>query len=134
MATGRTKSKAKTIKAVGPVKAVTKTASKPVKTPAKASIPSAASSEDATLIAGTAIVKKPELVDRIVAQSGLKKKDVKPVVEATLAVLSKTLLDGEELQIPPLGKVKILQTKDAENAKILKVKIRHSIKETDTGD
>lgn len=134
MATRRTKSTAKTTKTVEPIKAVTKTASKVVETPAKTSVTAVASSEDATPIAGTAIVKKPELVDRIVAQSGLKKKDVKPVVEATLAVLSKTLLDGEELQIPPLGRVKILQTKDVDNAKVLKVKIRHSIKETDTGD
>ena len=113
---------------------MTKTASKVIETPAKTGVTAVAASEDATLIAGAAIVKKTELVDRIVAQSGLKKKDVKPVVEATLAVLSKTLLNGEELQIPPLGRVKILQTKDIENAKILKVKIRHSIKETDTGD
>ena len=134
MATYSTKSTAKTTKTVEPIKAVTNTASTAVETPTKTNVTAAASSEDATPIAGTAIVKKPELVDRIVTQSGLKKQDVKPVVEAMLTVLSKTLLDGEELQIPPLGKVKILQTKDVENAKILKVKIRHSIKETDTGD
>ena len=71
------------------------------------------------------LIKKPELVDRVVALSGMKKKDVKPVVEATLDVLAKALINGEELQVPPLGKVMINQVKDVANATVLKVKIRH---------
>lgn len=70
-------------------------------------------------------VKKPELIDRIITETGMKRKDVKPVVEATLAVLGRTLAEGEELTVPPLGKLMIKRVKDLPNAKILTLKLRH---------
>lgn len=69
-------------------------------------------------------IKKPELIDRVVAQSGMKKKDVKPVVEAMLAVLGQSLLKGEALVLPPLGKVMVKNTKDLANASVMNVKVR----------
>ena len=57
-------------------------------------------------------VKKQELIDRVVAASGEKKSVVKPVVEATLKVLSDALLEGEAMQLPPLGKLKVQNDKD----------------------
>ncbi len=119
MATRSTKStaKAKTTKA--------KTATTAAKAAASVTAPKATVVETAKPVIAAGLVKKPELVDRIVAETGMKKKDVKPVVEATLAVIARTLIKGEELQVPPLGKVKINQVKDIANATILKVKIRH---------
>lgn len=70
-------------------------------------------------------IKKPELIDRVVAETGMKKKDVKPVVEGMLAVLGSTLMQGEELNVPPLGKVMINRVKDMSNATILNIKVRH---------
>ena len=127
-----TKSKTTTAAAKAPKKTASKT--EPKTTSASTTAPQATVVEAAKPVVAANLVKKPELIDRIVAESGMKKKDVKPVVEATLAVLAKTLVDGEELQVPPLGKVKINQMKDLANAKIIKLKIRHSTNDTSAAD
>lgn len=70
------------------------------------------------------VIKKPEMIDKIVARTGLKKKDVKPVVEATLEELVQLLGQGAELNLPPLGKVSINRTKDLAKATVRIVKVR----------
>lgn len=57
-------------------------------------------------------MKKPDLMDRTVARSGLKKRDVKPAVEAALAEIADALLNGEDLILPPLGRVRIIKSKE----------------------
>ncbi|WP_375263274.1 HU family DNA-binding protein [Palleronia sp.] len=71
-------------------------------------------------------LKKPELIDRVVAVSGLKKKDVKPVVEATLAVLGQSLSDGEQLNLQPFGKTRTVKQKTLPNGQAMTVKLRRS--------
>ena len=73
-------------------------------------------------------IKKPELIDRVMAETGMKKKDVKPVVEAMLSVLGKALLNGEELNVQPMGKLMINRSKETANATIVHLKLRHSNK------
>jgi len=72
------------------------------------------------------MLKKKELIDRVVAASGLKKKDVKPAIEATLAVLGRALSDGEELNLQPLGKVKVKNRADKPNGTVINCRIRQS--------
>lgn len=69
-------------------------------------------------------MRKPELIQAVMAQSGMKKKDVKPVVEAMLAVLGSALQDGRELNLQPMGKVKVNREKKLTEGKMLIVKIR----------
>ena len=73
-----------------------------------------------------AILKKRALVDRVAARSGIKKKLVKPVVEAVLAELGDALAAGQGMNLPPLGKVKIAKTKDVGQAKVHVARIRQS--------
>lgn len=101
----------------------TATAKAVVQTPVAA--PKAMVVETVTAVVADAPIKKPEFIDRVVAETGMKKKDVKPVVEAMLAVLGRALSDGEELTMPPLGKLMIKRVKEAPNAKILTLKLRH---------
>lgn len=70
-------------------------------------------------------IKKPELIDRVVTETGMKKKDVKPVVEAMLAVMGRTLAEGEEMTVPPLGKLMIKRVKDLPSAKVMTLKLRY---------
>lgn len=70
------------------------------------------------------MLKKQELVERIVKASGAKKKDVKLIIEATLGVLGDALSAGEELNLPPLGKMKVNRQRDEGNAEILILKLR----------
>jgi DNA-binding protein HU-alpha len=70
------------------------------------------------------LLKKQELVDRVVKASGAKKKDVKLIMEAALGVLGDALSAGEELNLPPLGKMKVNRQRDEGNAEVLILKLR----------
>lgn len=105
-----------------------KTTKPPAKTAAAkppATAPKATIVETVTPVVAVAPIKKPELIERVMAETGMKKKDVKPVVEAMLAVLGRTLTNGEDLTVPPLGKVMIKRRKEVANAQILTIKVRH---------
>jgi len=73
-------------------------------------------------------VRKKELIERVVAVSGMKKKDVKPAVEAMLSVLGQALSNGEALNINPLGKVQVNRKKQIDNAEVLITRIRRNTK------
>lgn len=69
-------------------------------------------------------LKKKELVDLVVQRSGMKKKDVKPVVEAMLGVLGDALAEQRELNLQPLGKMKIQRGKELPDGRALVLKLR----------
>jgi DNA-binding protein HU-alpha len=69
-------------------------------------------------------LKKKELIERVVLKSGLKRRDVKPAVEAMLEVLGDALAGGEDLNLQPMGKFMVKRTKEMPNAKVLTVRIR----------
>ncbi len=60
----------------------------------------------------TRTLRKKELVERVVAASGAKKKIAKDVVEATLQVLGEALAAGEQLVLPPFGNAHKTREKD----------------------
>ena len=81
-------------------------------------------------------LKKPELIDRVVALSGVKKKDAKPVVEAMLSVMGQAITDGEQLNLQPFGRVRIVRSKDLPNGQAVTLKLRRSgpsLTETEAG-
>ncbi|QQA41176.1 HU family DNA-binding protein [Pelagovum pacificum] len=116
MATKTTKTRTTAAKTTGP-----KTT--PTRKPAAAPKPTVVS--DTPVVVG-AELKKKDFIDRVVELSGGKKRDVKPAVEAALAVLGDAIESGEELNLPPLGKVKINREKDLANAKVFICRIRRS--------
>lgn len=129
MATRSTKTtKAKTT-AAKPAKAAPKTATKTkiAKATATTPAPKATVVGAAKPVVAGAPIKKPELIERVMAETGMKKKDVRPVVEAMLTVLGRALSDGEELVAPPLGKVMVKRVKELPNARVMNVKIRHPL-------
>lgn len=71
-------------------------------------------------------LKKADLINQIVENTGMKKKDVKPVVEATLALLGETLAKGQEMNLQPFGRVKVNNTKELAKAHVHSVRIRQS--------
>ena len=70
------------------------------------------------------VLKKMDLIDRVVEATGMKKKDVKPVVEAALTQLGSAIGRGEDLNLPGLGKLKINREKDLANARVFVCKLR----------
>ncbi len=71
-------------------------------------------------------LKKKELIDTVVARSGIKKRDAKPVVEAMLAILGETIADGRELNLAPMGKLKITRMKKTTKAHIITTRLRRN--------
>ncbi|MEQ9693546.1 HU family DNA-binding protein [Shimia sp. SDUM112013] len=69
-------------------------------------------------------MKKVELIDLVVERSGIKKKFAKPAIEAALAILGETLAEGRDLNMRPLGKVKVQRSKEVANATVHTVRIR----------
>ena len=84
---------------------------------------------DETAPANESLVKsmgKRELIDRVVETSGVKKKSVKPVVEAVLKELGDALHRGENLNLQPFGKGIVKTRKELENAEIVELRLRRS--------
>jgi nucleoid DNA-binding protein len=80
------------------------------------------------------VMRKKELIDLVVERSGIKKKDAKPVVEATLEILGEALAETRELNLQPLGKVKVRREKLMPNGRVMVTKIRQSMPNTNTSD
>ena len=77
--------------------------------------------------AETKVLKKPEILDQIVARTDLKKRDVKPAVEAAMAVIGDALREGTEVILPPLGKIRVVKSKPLDDgAAVLTLKMRLS--------
>ena len=69
-------------------------------------------------------LRKKELFDLVVDRSGMKKKDVKPIVEAMLAVLGDALAEQREMNLQPLGKLKVQRGKELPDGRALVLKLR----------
>lgn len=76
-------------------------------------------------------MKKKELIDVVTERSGVKKRSVKPVVDALLAVLGEELAKGRELNLQPLGKMKINRIKQMSNGRVVMCKLRQSDNDED---
>ncbi|MFV0513104.1 MAG: HU family DNA-binding protein [Jhaorihella sp.] len=83
-------------------------------------------------VVASADMKKKELIALVTERSGAKKKDAKPVVEAMLAVLGEALASGRELNLAPLGKMRINRVEDKANGRIIVCKLRQP-KDTSSG-
>lgn len=76
-------------------------------------------------------LKKQQLIEDVVERSGIKKKFAKPAIEAALAVLGEALADGRELNLRPLGKVKVQRTKTLSNGTVMVVRVRQPLAQED---
>jgi nucleoid DNA-binding protein len=65
-----------------------------------------------------------ELLDRVATATDLNKNKVRTIVEATLNELGKALEAGEGVNLPPLGKIRIVNTRSEEHGHILTLKLR----------
>ncbi|MES2434662.1 MAG: HU family DNA-binding protein [Pseudomonadota bacterium] len=71
-----------------------------------------------------AMMKVKDLIDRVATASDQNKKDVRAIVEATLAELGKALEAGETLILPPLGRVRIANQKSDATGQMMTLKLR----------
>jgi DNA-binding protein HU-alpha len=71
-------------------------------------------------------LKKKELIDMVVARSGVKKRDAKPAIEAALSILGETLSEGRALNLPGFGKLKVTRMKKGDNGQIINARVRQA--------
>lgn len=72
-----------------------------------------------------AAFKKPDLLDQVVARTTLKKRDAKAAVDAALAIIGEAIARGDEVVLPPLGKIRVQKTKDlGEGSQVFTLKLR----------
>ncbi len=78
---------------------------------------------------GLDVMRKKELIESAVARAGIKKRDAKPAIEAALAIIGETLSAGRGLNMPELGKLKVQNSKNLEDAQVVNLRLRRK-----TGD
>ncbi len=128
MSTGATKKPA--AKAAGGKTASKADAAKPKEPTVKIMVPTIdmaaviAAGTDAETAGPVMGLKKKELIERVAAAVGGKKKDVKEIVEATLAALGEALQKGEALHLPPFGHAKVSRSKGEGKDSSMTVKLR----------
>jgi len=97
----------------------------PVVNPLDVAVPKTKISTPAISVPHGEMLKKAEFIDRAVERGDVKKRDAKPAIEAALAVLSEALMAGEELNLPPMGKMRVVKSKDiGDGARVLTLKLR----------
>lgn len=97
--------------------------------------PVAAPAVEAVVAAPVRTLRRKDLVERVAASSGAKKKAVREIVEATLKVLGEALAAGETLALPHFGKARVNKHRDLSSGEMLTVKLRRKPagKTTDKG-
>ncbi|EKD60158.1 MAG: hypothetical protein ACD_54C00909G0002 [uncultured bacterium] len=105
--------------------------------PAKVAVETAIPAEEQTMMqsadhAGDAAAKVvaqlrlKDLIERVASASDQNKKDVRLIVEATLAELARALETGESLNLPPLGKIRIANQRSDEAGLMMTLKLRRN--------
>ena len=106
------------------------TASKAAPTPAEA-LRAAGAAASAPEAGAAEKLRKKAFVDRVVIASGMRKREVKPVVEAALRELGKALDEGMQIVLPDLGNLRIANTKETGQGTVHTVKVRRSAPKDD---
>jgi len=70
------------------------------------------------------VLGKKQLIEDVVARSGIKKKDAKPVIEAMLGVLGEAIGAGKNLNLQPFGKITLQKQNEKASARVSVVRIR----------
>lgn len=70
------------------------------------------------------VVHKRDFVDRVVAATGVRRAEARPIIEATLLQLGLILSAGQTLAVPPLGRARINLERDARGGDVITLRLR----------
>lgn len=102
----------------------------------RAELPVAASAadHDAENTVAVTVMRKKDLVDRVLKRTDTKKKEAREIIDAVLEELGLALTRGDELNLPPLGKAKVNRQRDLVSGEVLIVKLRRPGAGQDSGE
>ncbi len=122
-----TKAAAKTsAKTTAPRKSAAKTAARKTIVVKPAEKPAEKPAVQGVTLQAPVILGKKQLIEEVVARSGIKKKDAKPVIEAMLDVLGEAVAAGKTLNLQPFGKITMQKQNEKASARVSVVRIRQS--------
>lgn len=78
------------------------------------------------------VVQKKDFVDRVVAATGAKKSEARPIIDATLEQLGEALSAGHTLAVPPLGRARVNLEKDLRGGDVITLRLRRKRKISNT--
>lgn len=96
----------------------------------------ATAEQEGTVEAGAAdavpstVLRKKDLIDRVVSETGLKPREVKAVAEALLANMGRAMAAGEALHVPPLGRMRVARSVTGDGSVTLTCKLRRKTEVT----
>ncbi|WP_228461273.1 HU family DNA-binding protein [Paracoccus liaowanqingii] len=70
------------------------------------------------------VVPKRDFIDRVVAATGTRRAEARPIIEATLDQLGQILSSGQTLAVPPLGRARINLERDARGGDVITLRLR----------
>ncbi|MFE3839189.1 HU family DNA-binding protein [Pseudogemmobacter sonorensis] len=119
-------------------KAASKAGAKTGAKTAAAAAPSPSASAEPAASAALSIrgagFKFKDLVERVVSATGTKKKDAKEIIEAVLAELGEALGRGDELNLPGLGRARVVKHAEKAGAAHLTLKVKRGPHKTRPAD
>ena len=69
-------------------------------------------------------LKKKEFIDLATARSGIRKPDARAAIEATLTTMAQALSAGQDLILPPLGRIKVIREKPTKKGRMLMLRLQ----------
>lgn len=70
------------------------------------------------------VVHKRDFIDRVVAATGARRAEARPIIEATLLQLGLVLSAGQTLAVPPLGRARINLERDSRGGDVITLRLR----------
>jgi len=72
---------------------------------------------------GRVTLRKKDFIDLTIARAGIRKADARTAVEATLVTLAQALAAGQDVVLPPLGKLRVIREKPSKQGRTLMVRL-----------
>ncbi len=69
-------------------------------------------------------VRKKDFVDQLAGASGIRKGDVRIVLDAALTLIGERLKAGDEIALPPLGRLRLIKERDNGKARIATLRLQ----------
>lgn len=127
-------------------KTATKTAEKApartaAKTPRKTKAKTPAATPVAPVVVGEvkpvatgAALRKKALLEKVTERAGIKRRDAKAAIEAALEVLGEAIADGQEINLPGFGKLKVTRSKTLSNGRVFTTRIRQPLAKPESAE
>jgi len=69
------------------------------------------------------VLRRKAFLDLVTTRAGSRKSDTRAVTDAALAVIAEALGRGEDVALPPLGRIRVVKTRDGVRSRVLTLRL-----------